>query len=193
MSRINYIFLDFENVQEADLDRIAGKPVNVVLVLGERNKSLPLSLVKLIHKYSERVRLIETVSSGKNALDFVLASEIGRQAERDPNGYFHIVSRDKGFDALIRHLKANGFFAARHASLSEISVLMNAAERVNHLISHYKANKNGRPKKRKTLESQILAAFGRALSPVEIDGTIKELIAAKIMTVTEKGDLDYLV
>ena len=33
MSRTNYIFIDCENVQETDLDRIAGKPVKVVLVL----------------------------------------------------------------------------------------------------------------------------------------------------------------
>ena len=46
MTRTNYIFIDFENVQETDLDRIANKPVKVMLVLGELQKNLPVKLVK---------------------------------------------------------------------------------------------------------------------------------------------------
>jgi hypothetical protein len=59
-----------------------------------------VKLVKLIQKFSEQVRLVETGLNGKNALDVVLAYEIGVETETDPNGYFHILSRDKGFDAL---------------------------------------------------------------------------------------------
>ena len=44
--RVNYIFVDFENVHETDLDRIAQKPVKVTLVLGEQHKKLPVSLVQ---------------------------------------------------------------------------------------------------------------------------------------------------
>ena len=44
----NYIFVDFENVQKTDLDRIANKPIEVTLILEERHKSLPVKLVKLI-------------------------------------------------------------------------------------------------------------------------------------------------
>lgn len=84
MNRTNYIFIDFENVQETDLDRIANKPVKVTLVLGERHKSLPVKLVKLIQKYPAQVQLMETVLNGKNALDFVLACEIGVASEKDP-------------------------------------------------------------------------------------------------------------
>jgi hypothetical protein len=53
MNRTNYIFIDFENVQEIDLERIANKPVQVTLILGERHKSLPLKLVRLIPKVSD--------------------------------------------------------------------------------------------------------------------------------------------
>ena len=99
--RVNHVFVDFENVQETELDRIMDKPVKVVLVLGERHKSLPVKLVKLLQKYSAQVRLVETRLNGRNSLDFVLACEIGVESERDPKGYFHVLSRDKGFDALI--------------------------------------------------------------------------------------------
>ena len=83
MSRTNFIFVDYENVLELDLDRIGGKAVKVALVLGKRQKSLPLALVKMIQKYADQVRLIETELDGKNALDFVLACEVGAEAERN--------------------------------------------------------------------------------------------------------------
>ena len=193
MSRTNYIFVDFENVQETDLDRIANRLVKVRLVLGERHKSLPMKLVKLIQKFPEQVQLIETGLNGKNALDFVLACEIGVESVKDPTGYFHVLSRDKGFDALIRHLKNKGVLAARHAAFSEIPVLMNLAERVNLLASHFKANQASRPKKRKTLESQIQADFGKTLSPAEVEDTIRGLVAEKIITLSETGAVAYKI
>jgi hypothetical protein len=191
MSRTNYVFVDFENVSETDLDRIAGKPAKVRLILGERHKSLPIKVVHLIQKYAEQVRLVETVLNGKNALDFVLAYEIGTESERDPTGYFHILSRDKGFDALIRHLKTKDIFAARHTAFGEIPVLMNLAERAKLLTAHFKANQASRPKKRKTLEPLIQAAFGKALSPAEVEETIQRLVADKIITLSERDEVTY--
>ena len=66
-----------------DLDLIADKPVVVILVLGERNKNLPVDLVRKLLQYSTQVRLVETGHAGKNALDFVLAYHIGVQAVAD--------------------------------------------------------------------------------------------------------------
>lgn len=193
MSRINYILVDFENVQETDLDRIANKPVKVTLLLGEQHKSLPVKLVKLIQKYPAQVRLVETGLNGKNALDFVLAYEIGVESEKDSKGYFHVLSRDKGFDALIRHLKDKGVLAARHTAFSEIPVLMNLAERVKLLASYFKANQANRPKKRKTLESQIQMVFGKTLSPGEVGDTVRGLFTENIITLSEKDEVAYKI
>jgi hypothetical protein len=193
MNRTNYIFIDFENVQETDLERISNKPVQVTLILGERHKNLPIKLVRLIQKYPTQIRLVETVLNGKNALDFVLAYEIGIASEKDPNGYFHILSKDKGFDALIKHLKAKEVRAARHTAVSEISVLMNAAERVKYLGFFLTTNSANRPKKRKTLESQIHAMFGKTLLPEEVEQAIQGLIAGKIITLTDKDQVSYKI
>jgi hypothetical protein len=190
-SRINHIFVDFENVPETDLDRIANKPVEVTFVLGERHKTLPVKFVCKILKFAGQVALIETGRSGKNALDLVLAHHNGEARKADPHGYFHIVSKDKDFDALIGHLKDNGALAARHAAFSEIPVLMNLAERLKLLANRFKANPIGRPKKRKTLESQIQAVFGKTLSPGEVEETIHGLVAKKIIMLSEKGDVIY--
>lgn len=187
--RTNYIFIDFENVQETDLDRIASKPVRVVIVLGQQHKRLAFDLVKKIHQYASVVQLVETGSSGKNALDLVLASYLGEAKKTDPHGYFHILSKDKDFDALIGHYKANGILAARHESFSEIPVLMNKAERVKHIITHFQSKPVTRARKRGTLESQIQALFGKALSAMELKDTINGLIAQKAIEITATGEV----
>jgi hypothetical protein len=78
--------VDFENVQDHDLDRIAHKPIKVTLVLGRRHKSLPVQLVKLIQRYASQVALVETRLDGKNALDFVIACPLRIPARRPRNG-----------------------------------------------------------------------------------------------------------
>jgi len=189
--RVNYIFVDFENVHETDLDRIAQKPVKVILVLGGQHKNLPVPLVKKILQYAGQVQLVETGRSGKNASDLVLAHYIGEVKKSDPHGYIHILSKDKDFDALIGHYKLNGSLAARHASFSEIPVLMNVAERVKLMVSHFEANQTNRPSKQKTLESHMQAVFGKTLTPKEVEATISKLVANKVITLSEKGEVAY--
>lgn len=193
MPRTNHIFVDFENVQETDLDRIARKPVKVALILGERHKHLPIELVRKLLKYHAQVTLVETGRGGKNALDLVLAQHIGEARNTDPHGYFHIVSKDKDFDSLVGHLKVNGTLAARHSAFSEIPVLMNAAERLGLLIKHFKTNHNNRPKKRATLESQIQVLFGKSLQPDDIEATVKELIRQNVIMLSDKGEVTYKI
>ena len=191
MSRTNYIFVDYENIQETDLDRIADKPIKVTFVLGERNKKLPVTLARKLLEYAGQVALVETGRSGKNALDLVLAHYLGEARKADPQGYFHIVSKDKDFDALIGHLRVQGALAARHATFGEIPVLMNLAERLKFLANYFKANHNSRPRKQKKLESQIQAMFGKALLPNEVEETIRGLIMEKTIALSEKGDVAY--
>jgi hypothetical protein len=193
MSRTNYIFVDLENVQVTDLDRIAGKPVAVTLILGTHHKRLPLDLVKAIHAYSTQVRLVETALGGKNALDFILAYEAGAQAAKDPAGYFHVISRDTGFDALIKHLRAQAVLAARHQSLGEIPVLMNLAERVSHLTTRFKTQGGNRPRKRKTLESQIQAVFGQCLATADLTETVRGLVKAKAIAISANEEILHLL
>jgi len=191
MSRTNYIFVDFENVQEADFDRIADRPVKVTVVLGEQHKRLPVDLVKKLLRLAGQIELIETGRAGKNALDLVLAQHIGAVRKGDPHGYFHIVSKDKGFDALIGHLKDNGTLARRHASFSEIPVLMNATERVSLISRQLKTNPENRPKNTKTLRSQIQTMFGRSLSEAETEDTLRGLVREKTVALSSEGKVTY--
>jgi len=191
MIRTNYIFVDFENVQETDCERIANKPVKVVLVLGEQQTKLPVTFVKKLLRFASQVQLVETGRAGKNALDMVLAHYVGAIRVTDPEGYFHIVSKDKGFDALIGHLTDNGALARRHASISGIPVLMNAGERASLLSKQLKESATGRPAKRTTLEFKIQATFGKCLTESEVADTIERLARDRTVTLLDSGEVKY--
>jgi hypothetical protein len=93
--RTTYIFVDYENVQEVDLELIAGKTVKVFLLVGPRRKTLPSLLARQIHRFAVQVTWIESEGATNNALDLVLAYHVGQQAKADPAGHFHILARTR--------------------------------------------------------------------------------------------------
>jgi hypothetical protein len=197
MSHTNHIFVDYENVHEVDLDLVAGKAVVVHLVLGERHKNLPLEIVKRLLKCREQVHLVEAGRSGKNALDFVLAYRVGVEAAADPKGFFHIVSRDTGFDALISHLKKNKIFARRDESFGKAFDDTTKAppaalpDQVKVVTERLTKNKTNRPKRKKTLVSQINAYFGKKLTDTELEKIVQTLTADQVIAIGQKGEVVY--
>lgn len=119
---IHHIFIDFENTQAVDLSLLHNQPARVTLLVGDKQKSLPVLLVQQLLQYHAKVRLIETAASGKNALDFILAFHLGQIARLENRGHFYIISKDKGYDALIKHMKENGFTAIRQDEFAEIPI-----------------------------------------------------------------------
>ena len=196
--RTNYIFVDYENVHEMDLHLIREKPVKVVLVVGDRQKSLPVSLVRLaIEIGREQVEILESGCTGKNALDLVLAYHMGWRAKEDPDGYFHILSKDKAFDALVAHLKAGEVRAARAEVFDQIPVLRDAktlplADRVRQVKDRIgKLKGDGRPKKLKKLQSMIHSQFHKQLTEDDVDAVVKRLEKDKAITVSDKNSVTY--
>lgn len=191
MTRTNYIFIDNENVHEKDLSRVAHKAAIVNLVLGAKQQMPSKEIHHQVRTLGDKVGLTHTPSTGKNALDFVLTFEVGMQVAKDPNGYFHIISKDKGFDVLIKHLKKKGILAARHNSLAEVPALLTTEERFEKLLSDLKRPESVRPKNRKTLGSTIQHAFNRELTEEVIQKTINFLIHERILRLSETGKVIY--
>jgi len=111
---VNHVFVDFENVQQVDLAGFGDRVVKVTLLLGEKQKRLEADLVQQLLDHAAHVHLVRLTSSGRNALDFALTYYLGRAVAGDPTGFFHVVSKDKGFDPLIVHLKVQHVKIARH-------------------------------------------------------------------------------
>ncbi len=111
---IDYVFVDFENIHEVDLGLFDRPNVRLVLLVGARQTKLEVSLVEKLLAHSSSVQLERLTGSGRNALDFALAYYMGRAAVIDPAGYFHIISKDTGFDPLVAHLRSRNIRAQRH-------------------------------------------------------------------------------
>lgn len=193
MARTQYIFIDFENVCESDLSRIGGKPVRVFMILGTNHKKLPTSLFLFAQDHPEQVRMIQTPVVGPNALDFVLTLELGRMIAADPEGYFHIVSKDTDFDSVIRHLKGETTLIARHSSLAEIPSLRTTEERLARIKAELADATKPRPSTRKTLENKIQSAFENKAEPEFVAKTIKTFIQDGIFGFTETNKVLYKV
>ncbi|MBC8126751.1 MAG: NYN domain-containing protein [Gloeobacteraceae cyanobacterium ES-bin-144] len=113
--------MDFENVHQVDLTLIGAKSVSFTLMVGAKQTKLDSDLVEKLMAHSSSVQLVKLKSSGKDALDFALAYYLGRAVLADPTAYFHIVSKDGGFDPLIDHLRARHIHVYRHASCAELT------------------------------------------------------------------------
>lgn len=189
--RRNYIFIDYENVHESDLSRADHDQIILVVVVGEKQKHLPLPFTEFLQQHPGQLRLVKTLCRGKNALDFILTYEIGQVLAADPRAYIHIISKDKGFDALIAHLKANQHLAARHNSLSQVPLLLRTDERYALLVQRLKDPAAHRPIKRSSLINTIQQYFQKSLTPETVEKTIRLLIKEKILAISDTGKVSY--
>ena len=121
--RINYVLIDLENVQPASLAGLDAEFFKILIFVGTAQTKIPFELANAAQKLGTRVTYIKIAGNGRNALDFHIAYYIGRLALEDPTAYFHIISKDTGFDPLIQHLKSQKIGASRSKEIGEIPLL----------------------------------------------------------------------
>ena len=118
--RVNYILVDYENDPVKSLALLKDSQFRVTVFLGPHNTKLPVELVLAMQALGDRARYVVLETPGKNALDFHIAFYLGALANEDPGGFFHIISKDTGFDPLIKHLKARNILCARSVTIEEM-------------------------------------------------------------------------
>ena len=171
--RTNYVLIDFENVQPDSLEQLDHEHFRILVFLGANQR-------KSKDRFGKRVKCIQISRNGPNALDFHIAYYIGQLATADPAGYFHIISKDGGYDPLIQHLLVNKILAFRASTISEIplvkkSTCKSVPERVEIILRKLKQLKAAKPGKVKTLASTIATLFERQLSDREVSALINEM------------------
>jgi hypothetical protein len=115
---LQYVLIDHENVQPADLAGLNADKVCVLVFTGAHQK-VAISLIEAVQTLGERGRFIRISGSGKNALDFHIAYYLGKLSERDPQASYVLVTADSGYDPLIAHLNAQGIATKRIAALKQ--------------------------------------------------------------------------
>lgn len=101
---LQLFLIDFENVQPTSIGSLVPGSCKVMIFLGQNQTKMPVALSQALQPLGSDVEYLQISGSGSNALDFHIAFYIGRLAAAHPDARFTIVSKDTGFDPLIKHL-----------------------------------------------------------------------------------------
>lgn len=188
--RVNYVFIDYENVQPSSIVLNVDAPFKIFLFTGANQTKIPIELAASLQPFGSNVEYVKIEGNGKNALDFHLAFYIGKMFERDSTGYFHIISKDSGFDILIKHLRDKKVSIQRHNQISDIPILKisntkSIEEKLEGVLSHLETRGSAKPRKVETLTNTINALFLKKLESDEIKKIIDELARKKLITIEE--------
>lgn len=195
---LNRVFVDFENVQQIDFSVMGSKPVHLTILVGAKQPRMDVALVEQLVNHPNQVDLVRLTSSGKDALDLALAYYVGQAAAVDPTAYFHIVSKDTGFDPLIEHLRTRRIRVQRHEDFS--SLTFSAPRKapstlpdlpLDRAIEQLRRNPNNRPKRRKTLVSYLSSLLGKSSAGTDALAVVEELAKRKHLVIGEKDVVTY--
>ena len=189
--RTNYVLVDYENVQPASFDGLNGEHFKVYLFVGASQTKVAFEIAEMMQALGVRAQYVKIAGNGPNALDFHIAFYIGQLSVADPAAYFHIISKDTGFDPLIRHLKLKKLAVQRSRSIDDIPMLKatsskSPVERAVIAVANLKQRGAAKPRTLKTLTSTLSSLFQNQLTENELDELLAELQRTGIVTITER-------
>jgi hypothetical protein len=178
--RTNYVLIDYESVQPEDLCALKQDHFRVIVFVGAHQHKVTFDTATALQQMGANAEYVKVSGSGPNALDFHIAFYIGQLAVKDPEAYFHIVSRDTGFDPLITHLKTRKLRALRIKNIGDIPLLKASGAkstpgRIGVIVADLRKRGAAKPRTVATLTSTISALFLKQLSPDEIGALVKAL------------------
>ncbi|XSG73788.1 PIN domain-containing protein [Herpetosiphon llansteffanensis] len=199
--RTNFVLIDYENVQPATIETLNHEHVKLLIFVGVNQTKVPIEIAVALQQLGERASYIKISGNGSNALDFHIAFYIGQLAAQEPTAYFHIVSKDTGFDPLIQHLKSKKILAKRVQDVSKISTVNVAQEltppkqqasttptppkKIEVVIKYLQAEKHTKPRTINTLINTIKTIFSKKITEPEILSLINQLKTRGIIQVAD--------
>ena len=190
----NYILVDYENVQPNSLELLSGKAFRVLIFLGENQTKIPVELARSLQWLGKDAEYIQISGNGANALDFHIAYRLGELSHLDPQATFHVISKDKGYDPLITHIKRKGIKITRSRSIQEIPALQEhtpktALKGISKIVDSLIAKGSGRPRKLKTLKN-FIKSHSKEMSEDELETAAKDLAKLGYISI-ENGNVSY--
>ena len=186
--RQNIVLIDFENVQPDIIAALAQDHFRVLVFVGAHQTKVPFETAASLQRLGSRAEYIKVSGSGANALDFHIAYYIGKLAAADPTAYFHIVTKDTGFDPLIAHLKNNKILVRRVKEIGDIPLIKavntkTPKERVEIVLEKLHQPKATKPRSVKTLKSAVASLFQKQLSEEELVAVIDTMVKSGAITI----------
>ncbi len=184
------MLVDFENIQPKNMSLLNGGPFKIKVFVGANQAKIPLEMARALQVFGPDAEYIQIDGNGSNALDFHIAYYIGRLATETPDAYFHVISKDTGFDPLIKHLKVQKIFCQRSTSIADIPLLKisnnkSIPEKIEAVIDNLAKNKTSKPRTLKTLRSTIKSLFVNQLADDELDGLLEQLSKRGAINITD--------
>jgi len=191
-----HIFIDYENVQPSpeEFSRVPKKDVHIWLLHGAHQHDFAATLVREWLPIGERMKILQSNKTGKNAVDVLLALHLGKAQEQDlqssRSARYVIVSKDNDYSALLPALKQEGASLHRTPSLTAALELIKPVtpkssaplrakmlpEDIGVVIKNLTTNVESRPTRRARMESHILSLLGsNKVTPAVGKAIIKDL------------------
>lgn len=194
--KTNIILIDFENVQPKDLASLQGKPFQIKVFCGANQSKIPFDLADQLQRLGPDAEYIRIQGTGRNALDFHIAYYIGEISAQTPGATFNIISKDKGFEPLIKYLATNKKITCH--LLPSIAGLPAstpapkppATDRTQKVADGLLSRKEARPRKLKTLTAFIKGQLNNQATETAVAEVIARLNQAGMSTGAE-GNLTW--
>lgn len=190
--KTNYILVDYENVQPLSFKIPENYFFKIILFVGANQTKIPIELATSMQHMGCNAEYVRIDGSGKNALDFHITFYLGKLFENDKNGYFHLISKDTGFDILIQHLKKQRVLINRYDSINDIlafkidnSKKLGTVEQVKFVVDYLIKRGNAKPRKIETLSNTINSLFLKVLTAQEISLIIKYMVEKKLIIIND--------
>lgn len=188
ITRTNFVLVDFENVQPKDIGLLKDGPFKVKVFLGPNQSKIPVSLAAPLQSLGESAEYIILETAGNNALDFHIAYYIGALSVSEPTAFFHVISKDSGFDPLLKYLKGKKIFAQRSTCIADIpyfkpSLPVTPEAQVEAVIADLVRRKASKPRTQKTLLSTLHALFKKELSEQQLAALVAALCKRGVVKV----------
>ena len=187
--RTNYVLIDYENVQPSALSVLEKEHFKVVVFVGANQAKVAFDVAAQLQRLGPSASYVKISGNGPNALDFHIAYYIGHLAATEPDAYFHIISKDTGFDPLISHLKSKKIFACRSKDIGDMPIVKAAnsktqPEKLAVIVANLKQRGASKPRTVRTLSSTISSLFQKALAEDELAAILKHMEQQGLITVT---------
>ena len=184
----NYVLIDYENVQPSSFAGLEVEHFRVLVFVGASQNKLAFETAAAVQKFGARAEYVKIAGNGSNALDFHVAFHLGQLAAQDPTAFFHIISKDTGFDPLIQHLKERKVFVSRFKDVTDIPLLKaanfkTAPDKIDVVVANLRQRGTAKPRTLKTLTSTITSLFQKQLNEEELAALLKGLQSKGLITV----------
>ena len=188
------VLVDFENIQPKDLGSINGAAYQVKVFLGAHQAKIPLAMARTLQGFGPQAEYIQINGNGSNAVDFHIAYYIGRLAAMAPGTQFYVISKDTGFDPLLKHLEERGISCQRLGSIADVVSAKRTpalnVDRVSAVLENLAKRKSAKPRTLKTLRTTIQGLFPNERREAEFDRIIEEMTTRGAITITD-GKVNY--